>query len=103
MWNLTWDKCVVEPTCDDLPDPEQEAPDSGLRLKDKGVAKVKVGDSVTFECINRGLYQVSEINLASPGNKTSLFSKVSAQVVVNRKKFFGRNTKTFYKPIIPSK
>ena len=45
---------MVEPTCDDLPDPEVEAPSSGLRRKkEKAVDVVKLGHSVTYECINR--------------------------------------------------
>ena len=39
-WNLTWDRCVVEPTCDNLPDPEKDAPSSGLRRKDKTAHQV---------------------------------------------------------------
>ena len=33
------------------------APSSGLRLKDKSVQKVKLGDLVTFECINRDNFE----------------------------------------------
>ena len=59
-WNLTWDRCVVEPTCDDLPDPD---PSSGLRRKGDGAAVdvVKMGHSVVYECINRTLYQERDI------------------------------------------
>ena len=53
---MTWDKCIVEPTCDNLPDPD---PSSGLRRKGEGAAvdMVKMGHSVVYECINRTLYQ----------------------------------------------
>ena len=33
------------------------APSSGLRLKDKSVQSVKLGDLVTFECINRDNFE----------------------------------------------
>ena len=76
-WNLTWDRCVVEPTCDDLPDPD---PSSGLRRKGDGAAVdvVKMGHSVVYECINRTLCvrqevpnEGPEIKLACKGPVTS--------------------------------
>ena len=53
-WATTFQKCIVEPVCDSIPTPDQS---SGLRLKNQGVQKVKHGDLVTFECINRDNFE----------------------------------------------
>ena len=63
-WNLTWDRCVVEPTCGDLPDPD---PASGLRRKDSLTDMVKMGNTVAYECINRTLYHVRLIQTDKSG------------------------------------
>ena len=52
-WDTNWDKCYVEPTCSDLPNPEVDAPNTGLRKKDEKATKIKVGEVMVFECINR--------------------------------------------------
>ena len=43
----------MEPTCSNLPDPELDAPDNGLRRRVKEVGKIKLGEVMLFECINR--------------------------------------------------
>ena len=56
----------MEPTCANLPDPELDAPDNGLRRRVKEVSKIKLGEVMLFECINRtNRHETPLVNISS--------------------------------------